>query len=259
MPSKIEWCDETYNPITGCSKISEGCQNCYAERMAKRFAGRFGYPKDKPFGVTFHKDKVEEPLKWKKPKRIFVCSMSDFFNIEVEFAWQLKIFRIIRLSPRHTFMFLTKRPNNMRDIISRIYKRMDCKGCLPNVWLGVTAENQQTADERIPILLQIPAAKRFVSVEPMLGAVDLQGYYLSKGANDYPFPYLEEKHRTKNIDLLDWVICGAETGPKKRPMKTEWARSLRDQCSEAGVPFFFKKDSNGSNLLDGRTWEESPK
>jgi protein gp37 len=307
--SKIEWTDETWNPITGCTKISAGCQNCYAERMAKgRLKGRFGYPKDDPFrpGIE-HSDQWERPFKWRNPRNIFVCSMGDLFHDDVSFELVDKVLALAALCPQHTFQLLTKRPKRMNayfsasgrvrsmceaaDIIGnnqmgdpdnphwmrRYYKIWHKQGLgrlcawiyeggaanimfkrkepgreypswiawpLPNLWLGVTAENQEQADKRIPILLQIPAAVRFVSVEPMLGPVDLTHLQPDDppveinalaGTHGVLRPHGGKNHK------LDQVICGGESGPRARPMHPDWARSLRDQCVCAGVPFFFKQ------------------
>ena len=160
--TKIEWCDSVWNPVTGCTPISEGCNHCYAKRMANRLRERYGYPADDPFRVTFHTFRLGEPERMKKPRRIFVCSMSDIFHKDVSDDYLDCIFSVITKCSHHTFMVLTKRPNRMLDYIS------DWPHPMSNLWLGVTAENQARADERIPILLQIPAAVRFVSVEPML-------------------------------------------------------------------------------------------
>jgi protein gp37 len=218
LPTKIEWATETWNPVTGCTPVSEACQNCYAKRMANRLRGRFGYPEDEPFRVTLHPEKLDEPLKWKKPRRVFVCSMGDLFHEDVPHSAIQKVLYRVRMAKWHTFLILTKRPERMRAFFMQYY----VTGHIPNLWLGVTAENQARADERIPILLQIPAAVRFVSVEPMMGPVDLSWCNYT----------------------LDWVICGGETGPGARPMHPDWARSLRDQCQEAGTPFFFKSWGN---------------
>ena len=242
--SKIEWCDKSWNPITGCSHAgSPGCDHCWARRMANRLKGRYGYPKDDPFKVTFHPDRLEEPLHWKKPSRIFVCSMGDIFHDNVD-AFQIgSIFiKILRYS-QHIFLILTKRPQRFLKLVPPIQLP-------PNIWLGVSVENQQTVDERIPILLQIPAAKRFVSVEPMLEEINFMIDY-------------------DQIDLLtqgiDWVICGGETGPKARPMHPDWVKSLRDQCQAARVPFFFKSWGDAipnrylaPGIIDGKKWREFP-
>ena len=238
--SKIEWTEKTWNPITGCTKISAGCANCYAERMSHRLAGRFGYPADDPFRVTFHPDKLEEPLHWKTPRRVFVCSMGDLFHEKVSDEWLAEIWSVMLRCPQHTFQILTKRPAACRWWIDLHYGRFDVRCIEPpqNIWLGVTAENQTEADKRIPILLDIPAAVRFVSIEPMLGGIDISPYLpceVDSGGYD-------PQGHSINVWMpgIDWVIVGGETGPGARPMHPDWARSVRDQCQEAGVPFFFK-------------------
>lgn len=242
MPTKIEWTNETWNPITGCTKISEGCTNCYAERMAKRLAGRYGYPEQPHhFEVTVHEDKFDQPLKWKKPRMIFVCSMGDLFHPDVPHAEIKKILDVIKKCPQHTFQILTKRPEAMFYYFQANHTIYDSESYLNkyelfrNLWLGVTAENQKTADERIPWLLKTPAVVRFVSVEPMLGSVDLQKVVMPDG------DYLTKHFRWQVVNSLDWVICGGETGHGAREMKAEWAQDLYVQCRDAGVPFFFKK------------------
>lgn len=274
MPTKIEWCQESWNPVTGCSPVSEGCQNCYARRMAQRLKGRYGYPADDPFRVTFHPDRLDQPLKWKKPRLIFVCSMGDLFHSKVKSQWLAHIWSTIHRCPQHFFLLLTKRPERMVNWINTIswYDTETAK----NVGLGVTAENQKRADERIPILLQIPAAVRFVSLEPMLGPVDLKPYFFDWNAGLH----------IKKMDSLIWVICGGETGPGARAMHPDWPRLIRNQCQKARVPFFFKSwgrhvpaesgsvyalldygepqfyvkrdKTNNHRLLDGRTWDEYP-
>lgn len=243
--TKIEWCDEVYNPVTGCTPISEGCQNCYAKRMANRLKGRYGYPVDDPFRVTFHPERLDQPLKWKKPRRIFVGSMGDLFHqkIDVDSSIYSSIFQIIRKCPQHTFMILTKRPGKMKWVFKHSFTE------LPNLWLGVTAENQEQADERIPILLQIPAAVRFVSVEPLLSNIDLTKY-LNR----------DKPQETINMEApsLNWVICGAETGPGARVTDDFWIRLLRDQCQEAGVQFFMKKVSGKRPIPDDLNVREFP-
>jgi protein gp37 len=249
--TKIEWAEKVWNPLTGCTAVSEGCRNCYARRMAQRLAGRNGYPSPDGFVPTVHLERFAEPGKWYKPHRVFVCSMSDIFHESFGDATLRMLFSIMASNNEHTFMVLTKRPDRMKDFVPRLRWRIgldivagtpvtrfavfsdDVKndaggilsehgGLYPNIWLGVTAENQAAADKRIPALFETPGAFiRFVSVEPMLGPVDLSKY-LKTG-------------------LLTWVICGGESGPGARPMHPDWARSLRDQCSQAGVPFFFKQ------------------
>jgi len=268
--SKIEWLADksgkpgvTWNPISGCSPISHGCQNCYAARMAKRLAGRCGYPADDPFRVTLHQDKMNEPLLWKKPKRIFVCSMGDLFHDNVADSALDQIFQTIFTSMRHTFIVLTKRPERMLDYFNHFLW-----GKIPdNLWVGVTAENQEWADKRIPILMEVQAKVRFVSVEPMLGPVDLTPW----------LPHFLDFSYTTDPPRLDWVIVGGENGHRARPMNLEWVRLLRDQCVQAGTPFFFKgwgewmpgdeKDrvdhfkvgkKRSGRMLDGKEWNEYP-
>jgi len=221
MASKIEWVagddgkpGETWNPVTGCTPVSAGCANCYAKRMATRLRGRFGYPADEPFRVTIQHDKMEQPLRWRKPRRIFVCSMSDLFHEDVP-DWVVGyVLYIARKAPHHTFMVLTKRAKRLAAMGRFLHKA-------PNIWWGVTAENQAAACSRVTQLMGTPAAVRFVSVEPMLGPVTLLG------------------------QRPDWVICGGETGPGARPMDLAWARDLRDQCHESSIPFFFKRVGQG--------------
>lgn len=254
MTTHIEWArnpdgtkGETWNPITGCTKVSSGCLNCYAERMSKRLAGRFGYPAaPHNFDVTLHPDKLDQPLRWKKPRRIFVCSMGDLFHKDVPFTYITSVFGYLNLARQHTFLMLTKRPQRMLEYHQRFAQRMGWETTrpLPNLWLGVTVENQEMADKRIPVLLQTPAAVRFVSVEPGLEHIYIQRYLLS-GAHKFR-------------QDLNWVIAGAETGSGKRPFDLDWARSLRNQCMAADVPFFFKRDSDGNRELDGRLWEQWP-
>lgn len=233
MSTKIEWTDETWNPITGCRKISDGCKNCYAERMAKRLAGRYGYPADDPFKPTFHEDRLKIPLKWKKPRRIFVCSMSDFFGAGLE--QMCKILQVIDKCPQHTFMILTKRVLELATFNHVCGWPDDQK----NLWIGVSVENQAAADERIPVLLDTPVAVRFVSCEPLLGYVDFQ-------------------RLTLNRPTLDWVIAGAETGPGARPMEVAWAHDLMYQCKEEGIPFFMKQMSKKAPIPDDLMIREFP-
>jgi protein gp37 len=161
--TKIEWTEYSWNPVSGCTPISEGCQNCYAKRMANRLRGRCGYPADEPFKVTLHKDRLEEPLRLKKPRRVFVCSMGDLFHEDVPGWMRFEVMDIILQAKQHTFLILTKRPANMKEFFEWYYSKTGRTiETIKNLWLGVTAENQQRADERIPILLQIPAAVRFI-------------------------------------------------------------------------------------------------
>jgi len=243
MPTNIEWTNETWNPVTGCTKISTGCRNCYAERMARRLAGRCGYPEaPNHFDITLHKDRLYQPLKWRKPRIIFVCSMGDLFHEDVPADYIVNIFEVMSAAKQHTFQVLTKRPQRMLDVLYGKEGNYYLGGgdFIPNIWLGVTTENQDTANERIPLLLQTDAFVHFVSVEPMLGEIDLR-YWLPKHEKFLNLPeFIPEV-----IDLLDWVICGGETGPGAREMKAEWAQDLCRQCLDADVPFFFKKPGNG--------------
>lgn len=239
--TKIEWAEETWNPITGCSPISEGCANCYAQRMSKRLAGRFGYDKNRPFDITFHEYILRKPFEWKQSKMIFVCSMGDIFHENVPDEWIDMVFDTMIAADWHTFLILTKRPERMRQYLTDLYYDYDISEHsripFPNIWLGVTAENQEQANKRIPVLLDTPSIKRFVSIEPMLGEISLG-----------------ETAKAK----LGWVICGAETGQGKREMKKEWAKDLQKQCSTFSIPFFFKKDSAGNSLLDDKELREMP-
>lgn len=270
--SRIEWTDRVWNPITGCTPISPGCDNCYAERMSKRFAETWRLPAENPFKVTLHPERLEQPLNWKKACKIFVCSMSDLFHDDVPDDFIMQVFSTMAHAQwyhGHIFLVLTKRPERMKHIIEIIKadieeqarpirnangtttRRLHFAFPLNNIWIGVTAENQEQADKRIPILLQTPAAKRFVSVEPMLGEVDLShfkdgSWYDAEGADYYDALngsayWANGDHGLSEGPKLDWVICGGESGPGARPMHPEWARSLRDQCQAAGVPFFFKQ------------------
>ena len=259
----IEWTDATWNPVTGCTKVSQGCKNCYAERVFPRVYG----PKSEMWSeggglmrprrftdVATHPERLDQPLRWKRPRRIFVNSMSDLFNEAVPDRFIISVFNVMRQCHWHIFQVLTKRPARMRDFCERLrfrgdglgrmwldlpgectgYRLMGGGGCTGLRWvqLGVSCEDQATADERIPLLLQTPAAVRFVSLEPLLGPIDLMGslIHLRAGPNTIV-----------DLPALDWVIAGGESGPKARPMHPDWVRSLRDQCVAAKVPFFFKQ------------------
>ena len=287
--SNIEWCDATWNIITGCSVESPACTNCYAMRLAgtrlREHHSRKGLTKivnGKPAWtgeVRFNEQWLMQPLQWKRPRKIFVCAHADLFHPNVPDEWIDRIFAVMALAPHHTFMVLTKRAERMHTYLKRLTEMCDgedgiihivtpvaSKACvdvhnmpdewpLPNVMLGVTAEDQQRADERIPVLLATPAAKRFISIEPMLGQVDLRqihGFHngatpqthdaLSGYSSDTPYGYVASKLEYPfSRGKLDLVICGGESGPGARPPRIEWVRSIRDQCAAAGVPFFFKQ------------------
>jgi protein gp37 len=260
--TNIEWADSVWNPITGCTPVSAGCKNCYAKRMAKRLAGRCGYPEaPHEFDVTVHEDKMDEPLRWRKPRLVFVCSMGDLFHEDVitkHAGMLVDIFAVMALARAHHFLLLTKRPHIAAsffdDLSGNAFRRdveyvqlsnglrrvIECERNLtwplPNVWFGTTAENQARADERIPQLLRIPAAGHFVSYEPALGPVDWDEFLW-----DYRLPEHSLATSTKIIRPgVKWLIAGGETGPGARPSHPDWFREVRDQCAEAGVPFLLK-------------------
>jgi protein gp37 len=271
--TKIQWTDMSWPVVTGCTPVSEGCRNCYAARMAAtrlkhhpRYEGLaiIENGKAKWTGeVRLNHDVLEQPLHWRKPRMVFVASMGDLFHDDVPDAFISKVFRRMLITPRHTFQVLTKRPARMSEYIqshitNRLFAVYGTRFEWPpaNIWLGTSVENQAAADERISLLLQTPAAVRFVSVEPMLSAVDL-------------WPYLDPDHyepiyHSKLNPTLSWVICGAESGPSARPMDEDWVRDLRDQCVAAGTPFFYKQAiRNGCRVhmpeLDGQVWDQFPK
>lgn len=280
MGTKIEWATESWNPVTGCTPVSEGCENCYAERFALRLASRAGYPaRPHHFDVTLHPDRLEQPLKWRKPRRIFVCSMGDLFHEDVDAVWVDFVLTIAALADQHQYLILTKRPERMRDYFSASYGEF-CQrlneasrlihgtdtapvimptqkhGMVPgkpwplkNVWLGVTAENQARADERIPVLLSIPAAVHFVSIEPMLGPVDLTQIGSMKGESLSALETIIGLAYER--PPLDWIIVGGETGPGARPVHPAWVRDVRDQCWAANVPFFFKQWGEWTRIISG--------
>lgn len=244
--TKIEYLDYTWNPLVmRCTPVSEGCRSCWHLAMCRRLAKnplinedeRAAYDTEPPILVS---TRLEEPLHVKKPSRIGVQFMGDLFHSDISLNFIEEIMTVIKRCQRHTFLILTKRSQRMSDMLET-FKLW----AFDNLWLGVSVENQRTAYERIPILLQIPAAKRFVSIEPMLGPIDI-----------YPAP-MHQKDK-----CIDWIICGGETGPEARPMHAEWVRFLRDQCQAAGVPFFFKSwgdyEKRIACLLDGRAWREMP-
>jgi protein gp37 len=230
--SAIEWTESTWNPLTGCTKISEGCRHCYAERMARRLKA-MGQPNYvNGFQLTLHEHALQAPLTWKRPQMVFVNSMSDLFHEDVPLEFIKKVFSVMGRCPAHTFQVLTKRsPRLMELSLSLRWPE--------NVWMGVTLESADYAF-RLDHLRQAGARVKFLSIEPMLGPI-------------------------RNLDLagIDWVIVGGESGPKARPMYLDWVRDVRDQCLISEVPFFFKQwggtnKKKAGRLLDGRTWEETP-
>lgn len=276
--SAIEWTDATWNPVTGCSVVSPGCTNCYAMKLAGgRLAShmsRVGLTKPSKAGpvwtgeLRLNRKWLDQPLRWKRPRTIFVAAHGDLFHEDMPEAWIDSVFAVMAMARQHRFQVLTKRAERMRDyladreaVIDRWERRIDLrwegklvgtpwahtKGevwPLRNVWLGVSVEDQQRADERIPALLDTAAAIRFLSVEPLLGPVALIGLR-AVGAGE---------------KVIHWVIVGGESGPDARPMHPTWARSIRDQCAAAGVPFFLKQwgawvwSPDDMNYAEGETW-----
>lgn len=250
--SKIEWTDRTWNPVTGCTKVSQGCKNCYAERMYERFNGHGSFKK-----VLTHPERLQQPLKWKKPSKIFVNSMSDLFHEDVPFDFINSVFAIMSCkAAQHTYQVLTKRPERLLEYLKRFKEsgiNPHWKKFSENIWLGVSVEDQATANERIPLLLQVPAVVRFLSCEPLLGPVDIEAI---------PTPRIESRNLKGEFALtktgyLNWIICGGESGPGARPMHPDWARSLREQCAAAGVPFFFKQWGEWQPLFTSKTYTGS--
>ena len=269
MPTKIEWTDETWNVASGCTRVSEGCRNCYIEATPPfRIEGRHFTDKEgqrshaigSTTGVRLHPERLDQPLRWRRPRKVFVNSLSDLFHEDVPDEYIARVWAVMALSARHTFQVLTKRHGRMRSLLnSANFKRQvgdAIRGFvatgkpdrawyaswpLPNVWLGVTVEDQERASLRIPALLDTPAAVRFLSCEPLLGGVRLcrcDGAAFEVKA--HPF-IVNESCPLHGAVRVDWVIAGGESGPDARPMHPDWARSLRDQCQTAGVPFLFKQ------------------
>jgi protein gp37 len=283
--TKIEWTDATWNVVTGCDKVSPGCDNCYAETFAERWRGIPGHHFETGFDVTLRPERLTLPLRWRKPKRVFVNSVSDLFHKDIPDEYIAKVFAVMSLTPQHTYQVLTKRHGRMRSLLNSSAFRIACETAqavlinddatpmpryereartsqwwsdfakpLRNVWLGVSVENQQWADIRIPALLDTPAAVRFLSCEPLLGPVNLGlGTDHSKHQQDHidgmPWPQcLDCSTESETVDWtvpdgprIDWVIVGGESGRRARPMAPQWATSLRDQCAAGDVPFFFKQ------------------
>jgi len=272
--SKIEWTEKTWNPVTGCIKVSTGCKHCYAERLFPRVYGKdmVAHPtrpraeRPRKFtDVKLHPERLEQPLHWKKPRMIFVNSMSDLFHEDVPFGFIESIFRVMFLAKQHIFQILTKRPHRALEYI-KMFGKTKLIWPLPNVWLGISCENQVTADERIPILLQVPAAVRFLSCEPLLANLNLDGraFWINccgctEPENDIATKDCLECGGTACVPGIDWVIVGGESGPKHRPMELNWARSIQAECKEAGVPFFFKQTGGKKAIPDDLQTREFPK
>jgi protein gp37 len=230
--SSIEWTEATWNPVTGCTKVSEGCRNCYAHRMAKRLHAMGNHRYANGFNVTLHHDLITKPLEWKKPKRIFVNSMSDLFHTDVPDSFIYSVFETMIKATHHTFQVLTKRSERLLEIGHEL-------PWAPNIWIGVSVEDQKVVN-RIDALRQVPADVRFLSCEPLIG------------------PLI-----SLNLDGIHWVIVGGESGPGARPMNEEWVTSIRDQCKEQNTAFFFKQwggvqKHRYGRKLEGRFYDEYP-
>ena len=244
--TKIEWTDETWNPVTGCTKIAAGCKHCYAERMAKRLRGRVGYPADDPFRVTLHPDRLEQPLRWRKPRMVFVCSMGDLFHDDVPKEFIARVGNAMDDAPHHTYQILTKRPERMAKLIrGGVFGHLHIQSPKPYIWLGTSASTQKDLDANVPPLLSTPAAVRFVSLEPLLGPIDVGDHLPCKECGGNGWIEVGDHSRDwcagSQCHGVDWVIVGGESGPRARPMHPKWVRGIRDLCVKAGVPFFFKQ------------------
>jgi protein gp37 len=296
--SAIEWTDVTWNPVRGCSRVSEGCRNCYAERQAARFSdpGQYahGFVQRTKSGarwtgrVELVPEKLLEPLSWRKPRRVFVNSMSDLFHEALPLDAIDRVFAVMALAQQHTFQVLTKRPQRMREYLSGPMSADRCVSVLgfvadtkhhadvahfglrieggkllipnelliPNVWLGVSVENQETADARIPALLDTPAAVRFVSAEPLLGPIDLRAVRITDSCTEDVLGDGEWRGESASPPGIDWVIVGGESGPGARPCELAWIRSVARQCAEARVPCFVKQlGAKPIEFFETEPWE----
>jgi protein gp37 len=233
----IEWTDATWNPVTGCTKISAGCDSCYAERFAERFRGVRGHPFEKGFDLQLRPERLEQPLRWRDAKMIFVNSMSDLFHKQVPFSFIDRVFDTMERAHWHKFQVLTKRSSRLRDYVNARYPD---KPAPQHIWLGTSIEDG-SKKSRIEHIRASNASVRFLSIEPLLGPIG-----------------------RINLEGIHWVIVGGESGPNARPMLIDWAREVRDQCRAAKIPFFFKqwgglRPKSGGRLLDGKEWNEWPK
>lgn len=237
--TNISWTDSTWNCWQGCRKVSPGCQHCYAEALVENRMGRSFRDVRRSQAATFN-----APLRWKRGRRIFTCSISDFFIEEAD-GWRDDAWEVIRRTPQHTYQILTKRPERILDHLPGDW---DHNHGWPHVWLGTSVETQRYADLRVPQLLKVPAKIHFLSCEPLLGPLDLRPFLISA---------------PPDVDPVGWVIVGGESGPNFRVMDLDWARRIHGQCETAGVPFFFKQRSalrpESDPRLDGRDWKEMPK
>ena len=232
----IEWTDATWNPVTGCTKISAGCDHCYAERFSERFRGTPGHPFEMGFDLTLRPERLEQPLRWREPRMIFVNSMSDLFHKEIPQEFIARVFDTMELAHWHTFQILTKRSSLMRDFLRRRYGTNDTP---IHMWFGVSVEDG-SKKSRVRHLQETPAGVRFLSIEPLIGPIG-----------------------TIDLTGIDWMIVGGESGPGARPMDIDWVRKLRDQCLASGIAFFFKqwgglRPKSGGRELDGQEWNQLP-
>ena len=239
--SGIEWTEATWNPVTGCSKVSPGCAHCYAETLSRRFGttNKPWTPANATENVVIHPERLEQPARWRRPRVIFVNSMSDLFHELVPVSFVQDVFEVMASSERHTFQVLTKRPERALELATEL-------PWTANVWLGVSIENSRFT-WRADVLREVPAGVRFISAEPLLGSL------LESGARRSPL----------DLTLIDWLIAGGESGPGYRPVHIEWVRELREACERAGVAFFFKQwggrtPKSGGRELDGETFDEMP-
>lgn len=234
--SSIEWTDTTWNPVTGCTKISSGCDNCYAARFSERFRGVSGHPFENGFDITIRPERLRQPFDWKRPRMIFVNSMSDLFHKSIPKDHVARIFETMERADWHIYQVLTKRSSLLQKFVNERYTAYPAP---PHIWFGVSVENAK-ATSRIVHLEKANAAIRFLSVEPLIGPVG-----------------------KLSLDGIDWVIVGGESGPRARPMQTRWALDIRNQCLKANVAFFFKQwggpsPKSGGRLLEGKEWNEFP-
>jgi protein gp37 len=278
--STIEWTDASWNPVTGCTEVSEGCDHCYAKTFAERWRGIPGHPYEQGFDLKLWPERLEMPLRWRKPRRVFVNSMSDLFHDDVPDEYIARVFAVMACASQHTFQVLTKRPGRMASLLhpgprgtfwDQVHESyltlpdsrpgfVGFSAPLPNVWLGTSVETQKWANVRIPKLLEAPAAVRFLSCEPLLGPLDLSDWLPTAA---HPRERLDAGRPYVVRSRLHWIIAGGESGPGHRPMHPDWARSLRDQAVAGRVAYFFKQHGGrtpkaGGRELDGRTWDQYP-
>jgi protein gp37 len=238
LGTSIEWTEATWNPVRGCTKVSPGCKHCYAQTFAERFRGVKGHPYEQGFDLRLVPEKLGEPLKWRTPKMIFANSMSDLFHESVPEDYIIAVAKVMVSANWHTFQVLTKRSTRMRNLLSTSLRFAATQ---PHIWWGVSVENRKWGFPRLTDLQSTPATVRFASIEPLLEALD-----------------------SLDLEGIHWVIVGGESGPGARPLKRKWVLSIRDQCYQAGLPFFFKqwggvRKSAAGRQLDGRTYDEFPR